>query len=323
MVKSIIKISLFALTFFIASAAVAQTYPTKPIRIMVGSAGSTADFMARYIGQLLSQRWGMPVVVENRPGVSATVAAAAVTKATPNGYTLLMGETASLANSVTLYQNLLQYDPIKDFAAITLVVKAPLVVVAHPSVQATTLRELIEYIKQHPQKINYASGGSGTASHLTTALLAQSAGIDIVHVPYKGAGAAVLGIIGGEVQISSLSATTAMPQIKAGRMKAYAVTGRNRFPTLPEIPTGIEEGLPAFESEVWFGLLAPKRTPEAIVSRLNKEVVEILNTPETKTAFLAQGGVATPTSPQEFARFMQSEIIKWAKVIKTAGIRVD
>lgn len=323
MIRSIIKIAVFALTIFMVSAAVAQTYPTKPVRIVAATPGSTADFMARFIGQRLNQRWGSPVFVENRSGASATLAATAVAKAAPDGYTLLMGETGSLATAGALYQNHLQYDPIKDFEPITLVQRTPLAVVVHPSFQVTNLRELIDYAKKYPNKLNYSSGGQGTTAHLTTVLLAQLAGIDIVHVPFRGAAAAATAVAGGEVHFSSLAASSAMPHIKSGRIKAIATTGRTRLATLPEIPTGIEAGLPGFESEVWFGLLAPKRTPETLVRRLNKEVVEILNMPETKAAFLIQGGEPSPTSQQEFQSFMQSEIVKWDKVIQTTGTRIN
>ena len=290
---------------------------------MAATPGSTADLMARYIGQRLNKLWNSPVIVENRSGASATLAATAVAQAEPDGHTLLMGETGSLGTAGILYQKRLQYDPIKDLAAITLVERTPLVVLVNPSFQAKNLRELVDYAKQNPNKLNYSSGGQGTTAHLTSALLALVAGIEVVHVPFRGAAAGVTAIMTGEAQFASIAASSAMPHINSGRVRAIAITGRNRHPSLPDISTGIEAGLPGFESEVWFGLLAPKRTPESLVRRLNKEVVEILNMPETKTAFLKLGGEASPTSPQEFERFIQSEIVKWEKVIKTAGIQIN
>ncbi len=309
------------LAFFGTTVVTADDYPAKPVRIVAASPGTGSDFCARYVGQKLNERWGKPVVVENRGGGSAAIAATSVARASADGYTLLMGETASLATAPTLYK--IEYNPVKDFAPITLVASAPLVVVAHPSVPAANLREFIAYAKQRPHDLNYSAGGSGTVAHLTSALLNLLAGIDVVYVPYKGAGAALLAVVGGEVQVSSLSATVAVPQVKTGKLKAYAVTAKKRFPTLPEVPTGAEAGLPRFESEVWFGLVAPARAPAALVSRLNREVVDILKTPATAAAFLLQGTQPAPTTQVQFGQFIQTEIPKWAAVIKAAGVAVE
>lgn len=298
-----------------------QDYPTKPVRIVAASPGTGSDFFSRYLGQKLTEDWGKPVVVENRGGHAASIAATSVAHASPDGYTLLMGETASLANAVSLFK--VAYDPTKDFAPITLVASAPLVVVAHPSFPANDLPEFIAYARQHPHVINYSSGSAGTVAHLTCALLGMLAGIDMVQVPYRGSGAALMAVLEGEVHISSISATVALPHLKTGKLKAYAVTGKKRFPMLPDIPTGTEAGLAGFESEVWFGLLAPARTPTILVSRLNREVTDILNRPATQAAFLAQGSDPRPTSEAQFRQFIQSEIPKWEKVIKASGVKSD
>ena len=298
---------------------VAQSYPTKPVRILAASVGSSADYYARYIGQKLTAQWRKPVVIENR---GAFVAARTAAKATPDGYTLFTGETASLANAPAIYDQL-TYNPAKDFAPITLMAKAPLVAVAHPSVAANNLLELIAYARQNPKKINYGSGGNGTGAHLAAALFAQLTGVEIVQIQYKGAGPVMPALVAGEIHIAFLSLSTAMSQSKAGRIKAYAVTSNKRFPSLPNIPTGAEAGVPGLDMELWFGLLAPASTPAAIIAQLNREVVDILNLPATQTAFLAQGAETSPTTPIEFQRHILSEIAKSAKIIKGLGARVE
>jgi tripartite-type tricarboxylate transporter receptor subunit TctC len=319
--KSLSYSMVLALCFF-SPLIVAQQYPAKPVRIVASATGTSSDYLARYVGQKLTERWGKPVVVENRTGgPAATAAPTAVARATPDGYTLLMAETASLAIAVSLYK--LAYHPIKDLAPVTLVASAPLVVVGHASLPVSTLQELIAYARQHPHLINYSSGGPGTVAHLTSALLAVLTQVDVVHVPYKGAGAALMAVLGGEAHISSLSATVAVPHIKSGKVKAYAVTGKKRSPILPAVPTGIEAGLPDFEAEVWFGLLAPAGTPSALVTRLNRDVTDILNMPATRSAFLAQGTEPVPMTASEFALFIQSEIPKWARVIKASEVAVE
>jgi tripartite-type tricarboxylate transporter receptor subunit TctC len=311
-----------AMAAFCAEVGHAQSFPTKSVRIMAASVATTSDISARLVGQQLSQRWGQPVVIENRGGAGATLAATPVAKAAPDGHMLLMGETASLAISPHLYENL-SYDPQKDLVAITLVAKAPMVIVAHPSFPANTLQELVAHARQHPRAVNYASGGSGTISHLTTALLMQLTSVSLTHVPYKGASAGLLATMAGEVQISSLAASTAVPQIRAGKVKAIAVTGAKRFSELPDVPTGMEAGITGFESEAWFGLLAPAGTPGAVVGKIGKDVVDILNLPATRAAFLAQGAEVAPSTPEEFARFIRSESDKWAKVVKATNAKVE
>lgn len=306
----------------LATAAHAQNYPTRPVRIIAGAAGTTNDILSRHLAQQLTQRWGKQVIVDNRPGAGGTIAADVAAKAAPDGYTLHITQVASFAAGVTLYRKL-PYDPIKDFAPITLYAETPLMLVAHPSMPPVNLREFIDFAKKRPGAINFASASGGTASHLTTELLNLVAGLKLVHVPYKGSGAAMTALVSGEAQFSSLVLPNALPQVKAGKVKAYAVTSRNRFAGAPDIPTAAEAGLPAFESTAWFGMSAPSRTPPDLISRLNREFVEILRAPATREWMLAQGADPLPSTPEEYAAHMKSEIAKWKKVIEASGARVD
>ena len=300
----------------------AQTYPTKPVRIIAGAAGTTNDILSRYLAQQLTQRWGKQVIVDNRPGAGATIAADIAAKAAPDGYTLHITQVASFAAAVTLYRKL-PYDPIKDFAPITLYAETPLMLLAHPSMPPKNLREFIEFAKKHPGAINNSSASGGTVSHLTTELLNLVAGLKLVHVPYKGSGAATTALVSGEAQFSSLVLPNALPMLRAGRVKAYAITSRKRFSGAPEVPTAAEAGLPDFEATAWFGMSAPARTPPDLISRLNREFVEILRTPATREWMLAQGADPLPSTPEEYAVHLKSEIAKWKKVIEASGARAD
>ncbi|MBI4189247.1 MAG: tripartite tricarboxylate transporter substrate binding protein [Betaproteobacteria bacterium] len=300
----------------------AQTYPTKPVRIVAAATGSMADMYARHLGPRLNERWGQPVVVDNRAGAGGTISAEVAAKAPPDGYTLLMGGLATHAGSVSLYKNL-PYDPVKDFAPIALVAQSPPVLIAHPSVPAANLREFLDYAKKRPGGINYSSAGTGTGAHLTAALFILQAGIDLVHVPYKGPAPALTAILGREVQVSFIPVPIALTQIKAGKVKAYAVTSTKRFAGVPDISTAAEAGLPGFEATAWFGMFAPARTPAALIGKLNREIVEILQMPALQAALLAQGAEPAPGTPEEFAAFVKSEIVKWKKAAEVSGAQVD
>ena len=306
----------------LAGTASAQAYPAKPVRIIAGAAGTTNDILSRHLAQQLSERWGKQVILDNRPGAAGTIAADHASKAAPDGYTLHITQVASFAAAVTLYRKL-PYDPIKDFAPITLYAETPLMLLAHPSLPPANLREFIAFAKKRPGAINFASAGAGTASHLTTELLNHLAGLKLVHVPYKGSGAATLALVSGEAQFSSIVLPTILPQVKVGKVKAYAVTSRKRFAGAPDIPTAGEAGLAGFESTAWFGMSAPARTPPDLISRLNREIVEILRTPAVRDWLLAQGAEPTPSSPEEYAAHLKSEIVKWKKVIEVSGAKVD
>ena len=299
----------------------AANYPNKPIRIMGQGAGSTADYLSRFLGQKLTERWGQSVVVDNRSGAGGTIPTDLVAKSVPDGYTLVMGHAGTHVSAVSLYKNL-PYDPIKDFAPITRVTNGVTVLVVHPSLPVNNVQELITYAKQQG-KLNYASAGPGTMSHLTGELFNQVAGIKLVHVPYKGAGQALIALLSNETQVSFLSPITAHTQIKSGRVKALAVSSRTRFAGAPDIPSATEAGIPGMEALLWFGLFAPAKTPQPVIAKLNQAVVDILRQPEVKDAILKQGAEVAPSTPEELRAFVASELVKWSKVIKEAGITAD
>jgi len=311
-----------AVSHLIGTVGHAQDYPTKPVRIIAGSTGTTNDILSRYLAQQLTERWGKQVIVENRPGAGGTISADVAAKAAPDAYTLHIAHTATFAAAVSLYRKL-PYDPIKDFAPITLYAESPMMLVAHPSMPPANLREFMDFAKRRPGAINFASAGSATVSHLTTELLNHLAGLKLVHVPYKGSGAAMLALVSGEAEFSAIVAPNALPQVKAGKVKAYAVTSKRRFASAPDVPTAAEAGLPGFESTAWFGMCAPSRTPPDLIGRLNREIVEVLRAPAVRDWLLAQGAEPTPSTPEEFAAHLKSEIVKWKKVIEVSGARVD
>ncbi|MFN7085655.1 MAG: Bug family tripartite tricarboxylate transporter substrate binding protein [Burkholderiales bacterium] len=313
-----------ALFLALAAAAAAQaadpaaTYPSRPIRIMGQGAGSTADYLSRYIGQKLTERWGQQVVVDNRAGAGGTIATDIVAKATPDGYTLVMGHAGTHVSAVSLYKNL-PYDPIRDFAPITRVASLVTVLVIHPSVPVSNVKELIAYARQKGD-LSYASAGNGTISHLTGELFKQVTGLNIQHVPYKSAGFALTAILSGETQVSFLSPVTAHAQLKSGKVKALAVSSRERFVGAPDIPSATEAGIPGMEAELWFGLFTTAGTPQAIVGKLNREIVAILGSADVKEAMLARGAVVTPSTPEALTAWVKSELKKWTPIIKASGI---
>ncbi|MDH5534794.1 MAG: tripartite tricarboxylate transporter substrate binding protein [Betaproteobacteria bacterium] len=316
--RTILLFSLMvALSGTVRAAESAKDFPSKPIRVMGQGVGSTADYLSRYVGQKLTERWGQTVVVDNRAGAGGTIATDVVAKAAPDGYTLVMGHAGTHVSSVSLYKDL-PYDPIKDFAPISLVAKLVTVLVVHPSVPANNVQELIAYAKQ--KELNYASAGNGTISHLTGELFNQVAGLKLQHVPYKSAGAALTSLIGGETPVSFLSPITAHTQLKAGKVKAFAVSSKTRFVAVPDIPSATEAGIPGMEAVLWFGLFAPAQTPKSIVAKLNQTVVEILSRPDVKEAILVRGGEVAPSTPDELAAWVKSELKKWTPIIKASGI---
>jgi tripartite-type tricarboxylate transporter receptor subunit TctC len=309
----------------LASAPVlAQDYPAKPIHILVGFApGGGTDIMARIVAPRLAERLGQPVIVENRPGAGGNLATDVVVKAAPDGYTLLMGTIAALAINPSLFRNL-PFDPVKDLTTISMGVTLANVVVVHPSVPAKTLPELIDLARRQPGKLTYSSSGNGTAGHLSGALFESMAGVDLVHVPYKSGGQAMSDLLGGQVDMSFAAAPGAIPQIKAGKIRALAVTTRERSTFLPDIPTVAEaSGINGYESSNWYGLVGPARLPKAVVDKLNAAMVETLRETATREKLAVQGLEATPSSPDEFALFLRAEIVKWAKVVKDTGSKPD
>jgi tripartite-type tricarboxylate transporter receptor subunit TctC len=310
---------LFAVLAFAAASASGQTYPTHPVKLVVPFApGGSADLVARLIGQKLAETWGRQVIVENKGGGSGMIGNDFVAKSAPDGYTLTVGTMGPFSVNPTLFDKM-PYDPIRDFAPITLTGIASHVLVANPQVPVRTVGELIALAKAKPGQLTFASSGTGNATHLTFELFKSTAGIDIVHVPYKGGGPAMADLVGGQVAFSFASMPSALPYVQAGRLRAIAVGGATRSPLFPDVPTVAESGLPGFVSEDWQGILAPAKTPAAVVAKLNADLVRTLHTPEM-TAKLAGAGFDVKTStPQEFADFIREDTAKWARVLKRRG----
>ena len=300
----------------------AAGYPSHPVRLIAGSPGSTSDFSSRYIAQKLSERWGQQVVVDNRPGAGGIIGAEIAALAAPDGYTLINAQIGTHASAQFLFRKL-AYDQVKDFEPISLLTISGIALAVHPSVPAKNLKEFVTYAKSKPGGVNYGSAGGGTSSQLSGELFNQMTGANLVHIPYKGAGFALTGLVSGETQAAFLSTTTISIQARAGKVRPLAVLSEKRFPAAPDIPSSVEAGFPGLDANVWFGLMAPAKTPRSIIVKINREVVAILQSPEAKAAMLAQGAEASPTSPEEFSKFQKSEIAKWGKVIKTAGIKAN
>ena len=298
------------------SVAVGQNYPNKPIRIVTAEVGGANDIPARAIAQKLTASVGQQVIVENRSGVISIETAA---KAPADGYTLLfIGSAMWLA---PLLRDKVSYDPVKDFSPITLAVKSPNVLVVHPSVAANSVKELIALAKAKPGVLNYASGSAGTITHLAAELFKAMAGVNIVRIPYKGGGPAIIGLVGGQVQLMFASAGSVTPQVKAGKLRALAVTTAEPSVLAPGLPTIAASGLPGYEAATPYGLLAPAKTPVVIINRLNQEVVRVLNIAEVKEHLLNGGAETVGNSPAQFAAAIKSEMTMWGKVIKDGGIR--
>ena len=304
------------------SPAHAQDYPTRPVRVIVPfSPGGAVDGPMRLLAQEMSKRLGQQVVVENKPGAGATIGSDMVAKAAPDGYTLLLASQTN-AISASLYRQL-PFDPIEDFAPISLIGREPGVLVVHPSLPVTTVAEFIAYAKERPGKIDYASSGNGSGQHLFMALFASSTGIKLNHVPYRGSGQATADLLGGTVPASIPGTAGMVGHIKAGKLRPLAVTGANRSPQLPDVPTMREAGVAGYEAYVWMGLLAPKGTPASIVDRLHREVVAALATPEVK-AYMATAGIEiVGSTPAEFGAFFRAERDLWAKVVRETGAKID
>jgi len=302
--------------------AAAQAYPAKPLRMIVAqSAGGNADIVARAVGQKLSAALGQPLVIDNRGGGGGIIAAEMVVKALPDGYTLLLASSA-FGVTPSLHRKL-PYDPLKDLAPITLVASAPNMLVVHPAQPLKSVRELVDYARAHPGKLNFGSSGNGGSTHLAGELFKLMAGIDIVHVPYKGAAPALVDLLAGNVQLMFASMPSAITHVRAGRLRALAVTGAKRSAAVPELPTVAETGLADFETSAWQGIFAPAATPRAIVTRLNSEVVRAVSLPDLRDRLTAEGAEPVANTPEEFAAYLKRELPKWAKVVKAAGIRAD
>jgi len=306
----------------LASAAQPQAYPNKPIRLIVAfPAGGSTDIIARLVGQRLGERLGQQVIVDNRGGAGGTIGTEIAARATPDGYTLTMGTTSTHVIAPAAYTTV-KYDPVKDFEPITLVASTPYLLVLHPGVKANNLKEFIALAKSQPGKLNYASAGTGSTTHLAMEMLNRAAGMDIVHIPFGGNGPAGTAVLGGQVQALFGSMPAVLPHAQAGRMRPIAVGTLKRSPALPNVPTVAESGFPGFEVSLWLGFFAPKGTPRPVLDRLQKELTDIANNAEMKAAFEKNGASGVTNTPAEMRALMKEELDKYGKVIKAAGIQL-
>jgi len=297
-------------------------YPTRTVRIITAGAGTFHDVTARLLAQRLSERWRQAVFVENQPAAGLTIGTSIAAKAAPDGYTLLLADRTSLAVAPHIYKHL-RYDPTKDLRPITLVARQPAVLVIHPSVPASNVRQFIEYVRQQKEPVLYASAGVGTLGHLTGELFAQLAGINFQIVQYKGGSDAALAVLKGEAKFSSLALSVARPQIEAGTMKALIVASAKRSLGMPDVPTGAEMDLPGFESEQWVAMLAPAGLPDAIAEKLNRDIVAVLREPAFGESLRGQGAEVAPGSPAELISFIASESARLKPLIEKVDVRMD
>lgn len=298
------------------------TYPDRPIRIIVPyAAGGATDAVARLVGQKMSDALGQPVLIENRTGADGSIGAEVVARSAPDGYTLLLGDAGNLTMGPAVRRSI-PYDAERDFAPIIQLISAHNVLAIHPSVPANNFREFVSYAKAHPRKLSYASSGTGGSAHLSGELLKRAAGIDMVHVPYKGASAAITDVLRGDVPVM-FGLSVILPQVKEGKLKALAVTGSTRIAVLPDVPTIAEMGYRGFEATTWYGLLAPAGTPRPIVKRLHQVAHQALQSADVKQRLEASGNQLVGNSPEEFGAYIKSEKVKWAELVSAAGIKAE
>jgi len=305
-----------------AMAADSARYPSKPIRLIVPFApAGSADALARTIQPALSEALGQTPVIDNRPGASSTIGTALTAKAVPDGYTLLLITTTHTVNPSLMTK--LPFDTVKDFAAVSLIVSQPNILAVHPSVPAKSVNELVALARSKPNTLNFASGGNGSSPHLSGELLKLVAGIRITHIPYKGSGPGVTDLLGGHVQMMFAGPLAIEQHIKNGRLRALAIADKRRSPVLPDVPTMSEAGFAGVETGTWYGLLAPARTPRAIVTQIHGAIVRVLQTPDTRSRLVSQGVDIVGSSPDEFEKFIIAEVAKWSKVVQQAGVRAE
>ena len=298
-------------------------YPVKSIRMIVPSApGSGPDIVARAIGQKLTAALGQSIVVDDKPGAGGIIGSEAAAKSAPDGYTLIMSNAGTHAVNASLYAKL-PYDPVKDFAPVTLVAIAPNILIVHPTLPVHSARELIALAKSKPGELTFGSGGNGSTAHLSGEMFRTMAGINIVHVPFKGSPAAVIGVISGQIAMAFPNIPPALPHVRSGKLKALAVTTAKRSVAVPDLPTVAESGLPGYEATAWFGVLAPAATPPQIIGTLNAAIVRIVHTRDMQERLMAEGTEAVGNTPEQFTQIIKSDIAKWAKVVKASGARPD
>ena len=313
---------LFAALLLLPCLALAQSYPARPVRIIVPfPPGGATDVMARVVAQKLNESWPQQAVVENKPGASGTLGSDLVAKSAPDGYTLLLQGTQHSIN-LSLYKQL-PYDTLRDFAPVAYIAAAPFLLVVHPSVPANSVAELIAYIKARPGGANYGSSGVGGAAHLAGEIFKTSAGVQLTHIPYKGAAPAMADLLGGQVPMVFDPIPTSLTQVRSGRIKALAITSARRSALMPELPTVAESGLPGFDVAAWFGLYAPAATPKDIVAKLNADVNRVLQLPEVKEKFAALGAESLPMTPDQFALHLRAEIARFARAIRESGATAE
>ena len=325
MTRGTVRTVLLALAVaLVAPAALAQGYPAKPVRMLVGfPPGGAADFVARALGEPLARELGQPLVIENRPGAGSSIAAELTARAAPDGYTILIASPSSIMVNPLLMPKL-GYNAKTDLAPITQVSASPMVIAAHPGTGITSLRELIEAAKKAPGKLNFASAGNGSAPHLAGVLFLRVAGVDIVHVPFKGGGPAVASVLAGDTQVTFATPPSVLPQIEAGRLRGLAVTSRNGSPLFPNLPGTEAAGLPDYEISFWYGFFAPAGTPAPIIKRLFDATSVVLQKPEVKQMLAREGTeTAGSRSPEDFAAFLVAEEKLWARIVKDSGAKLD
>ena len=313
----------FLLSLFAATTAIAQPYPAKPIRIVVGfPAGGPTDIVTRSMAPKLTEMLGQSIVVENRAGAGGVIATEQVAKSPPDGYTFLMGTIGGIAVAMSLIPNR-GYDTLRDLAPITQAVTVTNILVTHPSVPARSVKDLLALAKSKPGRLNYASSGNGTVTHLAGELFKLMGKVDITHVPYKGGAPALTALVSGEVDMSYENSLIILPQVKSGKVRAIAVTGAKRSRLLPDLPTIAESGLPGYNASGWYGLFAPAATPKPVIARVHSEAAKVLRMPEIVERLSSQGAEPVGNTPDEFTAFVRAEIDKWANVVKTARMRAD
>jgi tripartite-type tricarboxylate transporter receptor subunit TctC len=317
-----LRYALLALAVAVSHAAFGQAYPAKPVKFVVPyPPGASTDTVARAVAQKLSDTMGQQVFVENRAGASGNIGADYVAKSAPDGYTILLGTDATHTTNVFFGKNF-PYDPVKDFTPVTLAVGNVIVLAAHPSVPVTSVKELIDYAKKNPGRLSYASSGTGSPHHLSGELLRQMAGIDIVHVPYKGGGQAITDFVGGQVPLMFSSLVTVAPHIKSGKVRALGFVEAKRYPAMPDVPT-IAETLPGFEINSWLGFLGPAGLPPAVQARLHAEIIKALNAPDVRARLEPAGLVVVGNTPDEFSAIIKTDLDRRGRLIKAAGIATD
>jgi tripartite-type tricarboxylate transporter receptor subunit TctC len=316
-----------AILFFsacgVGTHALAQSYPAKNVRLIVPAPGGSApDILSRLIGQKLSEMWSQPVIIDNVVGAGGNIGTDRAAKAPPDGYTLLFNTIGPIAVNISMYDKL-PFDPVKDFAPVTLVAKVPNILVVHPSVPVKNVQELIGLAKKNPGKLHYGSPGSGTSNHLSAELLKTMANINMLHIPYKSSAQMTIDVMGGHVDVVFHNAPVLLPHVKSKALRGLAVTSSKRDASLPELPTMAEAGVPGYEVTAWFGVLAPAGTPPAVISKVHADVLKAMAVPDVKERMVGQAAEPVGSTPQEYSAFIASEIAKWAKVVKASGAKME